>query len=252
MTAKDFTAVILAAGRGERLRPLTSSIPKSLISVGGYAILGRTLEHLRAVGIGSVIIIAGYRAAKIQKFMRDCPVAISFRILRNPIYHRTNTLYSLWVGRKAVAGKPFLLLDGDLVFEERALAILLRPKMGNVLVCDAARNLDDEAVCAAGTAGGRVLQVGKHMSPKGKVFGESIGMARIDGRTSQKLFQIAGKLLRNRGLALYYEAGFQKLMDGGVPFWAVDLRGTRWTEIDTKSDLRRARALFKQSSKPAR
>jgi len=151
-----------------------------------------------------------------------------------------------------LSGKAFLLLDGDLVFEQKVLTTLLRPRRANVLACDGARRLDQEAVRAAGAVDGRILQIGKGVMPQGRVFGESIGAARIDGNTSRQLFRVAGQLLRNGGSRLYYEAAFQQLMDAHVPFWACNIDGAKWTEIDTKTDLHRAQALFKKSGKPAK
>jgi choline kinase len=148
-----------------------------------------------------------------------------------------------------LSGKTFLLLDGDLVFEQKVLTALLRPRRTNVLACDGARRLDQEAVRAVGAVDGRVLEIGKGIIAQGKVFGESIGAARIDSNTSRKLFRVAGQLLRNGGSRLYYEAVFQQLMNSHVPFWACNIDGAKWTEIDTKNDLRRAQALFKKSEK---
>lgn len=252
MRTEKFVALILAAGRGERLRPLTSSTPKALILVSGQPVLGRTLDCLRAAGVSAVVVVTGYRAPKIRAFLREHSTDLPFRILRNPIYRRTNTLYSLWITRNVLSGKAFLLLDGDLVFEQEVLTALLRPRRTNVLACDGARRLDLEAVRAAGAVDGRILQIGKGVATQGKVFGESIGAARIDSNTSRKLFRVAGQLLRNGGSRLYYEAAFQQLIDEHVPFWACNIDGAKWTEIDTRDDLRRAQALFKKSEKPAK
>jgi len=71
-------------------------------------------------------------------------------------------------------------------------------------------------------------------------------MAKFDGKFSRMLFDIATSLLGKRGSrGLYYEAAFQQMIHGGAEIQALDIRGKKWTEIDTKTDLRRARALFR-------
>ncbi|MFI5071935.1 MAG: sugar phosphate nucleotidyltransferase [Terriglobales bacterium] len=247
MRPRSLHAVVLVAGRGERLRPFTAALPKSLIQVGNQRILGRTLGILKQKGIQDVVFVTGYRSAKIQQFVRHEFPTMSSTFIQNRIYYRTNTLYSFWLSRAVVRGKPFLLLDGDLVFAPEVIEMLLNGRSRNYLACDSSRRIDSEAVCVAGTGQGQVQLIGKQIAARGMVLGESIGMAIFDGRSSRRLFGIATGLLRERGSRkLYYEAAFQQLIHAGGEIQALDIRGKKWTEIDTKTDLRRARALFRE------
>ncbi len=246
MRTRNLHAVVLVAGRGERLRPFTSALPKCLVHVGGKRILGRTLEILKRERIRRIVFVTGYRSAKIERFVRQEFPTMPVAFVHNPFYYRTNTLYSLWLSRAAVHGKPFLLLDGDLVFVRQIIERLLSAPSGNCLACDGSRRIDSEAVCVAGTRRGRVQLIGKRITASGTSLGESIGMAKFDGKFSRMLFDIATSLLGKRGSrGLYYEAAFQQMIHGGAEIQALDIRGKKWTEIDTKTDLRRARALFR-------
>ncbi|MHB8484458.1 MAG: phosphocholine cytidylyltransferase family protein [Candidatus Acidiferrales bacterium] len=246
MRTRDLYAVVLVAGRGERLRPFTAALPKCLVHVGGQRILGRTLEILKREGIRRIILVTGYRSAKIQQFVRQEFPTMLAAFMHNPFYYRTNTLYSLWLSRAVVRGKPFLLLDGDLVFAPQVIERLLSVTSGNCLACDGSRRIDSEAVCVVGTRQGQVQFIGKRITARGTSLGESIGMAIFDGKSSRRLFDIATRLLGKRGSkGLYYEAAFQQLINGGAGIQGLDIRGKKWAEIDTKTDLRRARALFR-------
>jgi choline kinase len=238
------SAVILAAGRGERLRPLTDRSPKTLLPVAGKPILGRLLDALEELDVRTVVIVTGYRSARVRAYVRKHHARLGVRYVRNAVYATTNTLYSLIRARQALGGGTFLLIDGDLALEPSVLRLAAQPREGNFVLCDGSVRLDDEAVRASGTPGGKVLSIGKKSAAKGKAFGESIGIARIDGKAARRLFQMGRKLIQQGGRQLYYEAAFQALIDEGFDFGALNVRGLNWVEIDTKSDLKRARSLF--------
>lgn len=236
------------AGRGERLRPLTSSTPKTLLPLAGVPILGRTLAALERAGIRVITLVTGYRERQVVHYVRQKFPRLHVSIVRNPIYARTNTLYSLWMARRAARCKSFLLIDGDLVFEPKVIPLALAGK-GNVLLCDSSVGPDHEAVKACGDWDGRVLRIGKAGDGVMSSLGESIGLAKIDMLSSRRLFDVCRLVLRSGGAREYYEAAFQRMIEEGVVFRAVDTQGAKWAEIDTKADLRRARALFNVSVK---
>ncbi len=251
MTREEIRAVILAAGRGERLRPLTRSTPKQLIPVGGKPILEHTLGVLEQAGVSSIIFVTGYRERRIQQYVARQFAHLKTRFIRNPIYARTNTLYSLWLARSAVNGRPLLLIDGDLVFEPVVLRSVLCSRGECLLACDSSAAPDDEGVRVSGEPRGRIVRIGKNAATSWTALGESIGLARISSQASRWLFRTCGAILRSGGQKQYYEAAFQRMIEQGLAFSAVDIRGAKWVEIDTKADLRRARVLFSGCARPA-
>lgn len=245
-------AVILVAGRGERLRPLTNALPKSLIPIAEKPILGRLLEALDQADVRTVTLVIGYRAGRIRKYVMENFAGLRVQFVRNPIYARTNTLYSLSLAKRTAIGRTFLLIDGDLALEPRVLWIARRFQGGNAIFCDSSTALDSEAVRASGLPHGRITNIGKEREKGKRLFGESIGLARIDRRDSRKLFLTCGEILRNKGHAHYYEAAFQRMIEQGAVFRAVDIKGAKWAEIDSKRDLQRARTLFSTTQDPAK
>ncbi len=245
MKNSTLTAVILAAGRGERLRPLTDTVPKALVRVGEEAILARMLRLLHQSGIGKVVIVVGYRSNRIRHFASRHYPELSIRIVRNHRYASTNTIYSLWLAQQAVGRGGFLLLDGDLVFEAEVLhRVVAGEDKGCAVACDSSVTTDNEAVVARGDLGGAVRMIGKSIAAEGTSFGESIGLARIGQPASVLLFRYCRELIKEGGEKLYYESAFQQLIESQVPFQAIDVSGLKWAEIDNKRDLQRAKTLF--------
>ncbi len=230
------------------MRPLTRFTPKPLIPLGGVPLLGRTLGLLEQAGIRTITLVTGYRERQVITYVRNEFRHLRIRFVRNPIYAKSNTLYSLWMARHAVKGKPFLLIDGDLVFEPRVLETALAKGI-NLVLCDRSTEVDPEAVKVYGKGfRSRVLHIGKAAQAGLAPLGESIGFARIGARNSHRLFAACGMILRAQGQMCYYEAAFQTLIEEGVNFWVEDIQGAKWVEIDTNSDLMRARSLFSPKS----
>src|SRR5262245_58486233 len=131
-------AVILAAGRGTRLAPLTDDRPKPLVPVGGRPLLSRTIDALAEVGIRDVLVVAGYRQDKVAEALPGVT------IVHNPHWHDWNNFYSLLVARQAVGGDALLQIDGDLLLEPAVIRRVLDAPGPGVLAIDARPELDAE------------------------------------------------------------------------------------------------------------
>ena len=123
-------ALILAAGIGKRLRPLTNEVPKCLVEVNGKTILGRMLEIFLHYGIKDVIIASGHFEDKIKSFIKNNFPQINASYAKNPKYESTNAIYSMWLV-KELADDDIVLLHGDMVFETRLLGKILDFKNGS-------------------------------------------------------------------------------------------------------------------------
>jgi choline kinase len=232
--------VILAAGFGSRLRPLTDSRPKALVPVAGQPLLGHALDALTGHGVTEVTVVVGYAADTVRAFLAH-RTDVAVRCVENPAYATTNTLGSLLCAEPTVHG-DLVVLDGDLIFEPAVLAPMLT--RGTWLAVDRDRPLDDDAVKIAIDDDMRIVSVGKQL-PDGRTgIAESIGMARLDHEAFVALVPVARRLLAAGMNQAYYEAAFQALIDGGAGFGMADVTGLRWTEIDDHDDLRRAEELF--------
>jgi choline kinase len=233
-------AVILAAGVGSRLRPLTDGRPKAALPLGGQPLVAHALESLAHCGVSSAVIVAGYqRAALLESLPRIAGLGVI--VVDNPAYATTNTLASLVCAAPALDDGDVLLLDGDVIFERGVLFRLLAP--GTRLAVDRDRPLDADAVKVA-LVRDRIVAIGKELPDGVRGVAESIGVAKIAGAVVPELIAVGRGLLAGGADQAYYEAAFERMIAAGAAFDAADVTGLRWVEIDDHEDLARAEALF--------
>ena len=237
-------AIILAAGVGSRIRPLTDNRPKTLLEVGGAPILERMLTNIGSCGIDETIIVLGYLPEQIESFVRDTFPDLNVQFIVNARYRETNTGYSLMLAEEAVGDSSFVKFDGDVVFEIEILQRLLSSAGSNQLCIDRNIQLDAEEVKVALSGDTRVAKVSKSIAP-GEAIGESIGIELINASTSHILFaELRAMMDDPANLQDYYEAAYERLIADGFAFHAVDITGLAWTEIDTRQDYDLANQLF--------
>lgn len=237
-------AVILAAGKSTRLRPLTDDVPKCLLAVGGRAILGMMLENLAASGVAECVIVTGYREPQIREYVAGHNPGIAVTFLSNERYAETNNIYSLWLTRKHLAGHSMLLLDSDIVFDGAVLTLLLRSGRENCLAIARGAPLGDEEVKVRTDSAATILEIGKEVSPE-EAAGESIGIEKFGPAFVGRLFDVLErKIVQRNEVNHFYEAAFQEVIDAGFGVSAIDIGNLPCVEVDTPEDLEAARALI--------
>ena len=242
--AKIVKAVILAAGVGSRIRPLTDDCPKTLLEVGGVAILERMLTHIQNCGIRDVVLVVGYLHERVEAFVRDTFPDLNANFVLNTRYRETNTGYSLMLAADFIADSAFVKFDADVVFENEVLHRLLGSDDENCLCIDRNIQLDAEEVKVILADHSRILRASKEV-PARDAIGESIGIEKIQASTATLLIAELRSMMEDaNNLQEYYEGAYERLIEKGVAFHAVDITGLKWTEIDTREDFDTAAAIF--------
>jgi choline kinase len=237
-------AIILAAGVGSRIRPLTDDCPKSLLIVEGIAILERMIRNCQNCGIAEFIIVVGYLEERIRRFVSTTFPELQVTFVANDRYTETNTGYSLMLAAQAVGNSSFIKFDADVVFDPEILRRLIASDFQNALCIDRDIQLDAEEVKVIVDDQLRVLQASKSIDPK-IAYGESIGIEKICAATAKLLFAELTLMMGQSGhLQDYYEAAYEWLMTRGTEFRALDITGLDWTEIDTHDDFAAANRMF--------
>jgi choline kinase len=269
MRGHKVIGLVLAAGQGQRLRPDTDALPKTLLPVDGeLTILDVILRNLAKVGLTDAVLVAGHAADVLIARVPDLEArhGLAIEIIRNDRFDRNNA-YSLWLARDAYAGGA-LLVNGDTVHPvdveqtlltaaaEAASATLtkatpsgampsLMPGPEIILALDVTKQLTDEAmkVTLAGSDTGpghrTVHKITKHM-PVADAHGEYIGATLIGAGVASDLAAALNETWR-RDPNLYYEDAYQVLADQGVPVGVAPLPSLEWVEVDDHADLARAR-----------
>lgn len=235
-------AVILSAGQGRRLLPLTADTPKCLLDVCGRSVLEWQIEHLARCGIERVTVVVGYGAELVERRLAERYPGGGVETLYNPFFAVSDNLATCWIARHEMT-EDFLLLNGDTLFESDVLLTLLdapeRPvtvTTDRKLACDA----DDMKVCLEGE---RLLRIGKDL-PIGEVDGESIGMILFRG-DGPRLFrtEVERLLRRPTSLKRWYLTVIDELARRRSQVWTCSIQGLDWKEIDCHEDLEDARCM---------
>ncbi|MDQ3334626.1 MAG: phosphocholine cytidylyltransferase family protein [Myxococcota bacterium] len=235
-------AVILAAGVGSRLAPLTNDRPKVLVEVLGTPIIFRQLDHLAKAGIHSrdVVVVGGYRIDALKAALKaggyECQIVL------NEKYEPWGNFFSLQVAEPLLRGHAFLQLDGDVIMDDKILPRLIAAPGEALLATDPTAELDDDAMKVQ-LEDGRVVGLDKKLDPK-KCMGEYIGVTKLSAAAGAAVFKELAQFPA-RGLTHeYYDHAYHLLSqrrteEGGVPFGIVDIADCTVLEIDDRADLER-------------
>ncbi|MDC0348388.1 phosphocholine cytidylyltransferase family protein [Gammaproteobacteria bacterium] len=240
-------AIILAAGVGSRIRPLTDNCPKSLLKINGKTILEMMLSHIKTCGINEVIFVLGYLQDQIKDYVKTQFPDLIVQFITNEKYEVTNTGYSLMLTKDFVKNSTFIKFDADVVFDINILKTLIASEYDNCLCIDKNINLEAEEIKVIIKDDNRVVKASKTVNPLDAI-GESIGIEKISGETAHTLFNDLELMMKDEQYHQeYYEAAYERLIEKDIPFYALDISGLRWTEIDTKEDFMLAGKIFSQS-----
>lgn len=239
-------AVILAAGIGSRIRPLTDTGPKFFLPIANKLLGEYMMENLIKTGITEFVVVTGYFEDRLKSFLTDKYPTVSFTFVHNEIFKETNTAYSLWLTKQHVCGDTFIKLDGDVYFEYAIIDRLINDSHPNCLLVDSKINLDKEEVKVITDTNGAILQVGKTID-KFKANGESIGIEKIGVDAGIAFFDELELLLKDKSHYMdYYDDTYTTLVAKNHPFHSVDISDLKWVEVDTHEDYKRLHSILEK------
>jgi choline kinase len=228
-------AIILAAGRGRRIQPLSNDDPKSYLPVAGKRLIDWQIDYYRKLGVSEIIAVVGYRK---DRFFADYP---DLTLVFNPFYETTNVLTSFWFAQNRLR-EDVLFSHADTIFEEEVLRRLIAAPGDIVLAYDRRRCGAEEMKLTL--QGDQVERVTKEMTPS-EAAGEFIGLAKLCAPAVQKVMLYAEHFMEQKEFGLYFEAAIQKVINTRQSsVVGADITGLRWTEVDFPEDYELARRLF--------
>ncbi|MFI7354221.1 sugar phosphate nucleotidyltransferase [Streptomyces avidinii] len=243
--------LVLAAGAGRRLRPYTDTLPKALVPVGpegdeeSLTVLDLTLGNFAEVGLTEVAIVVGYRkeAVYARREALEAKYGVKITLIDNDKAEEWNNAYSLWCARD-VLKQGVILANGDTVHPvsvERTLLAARGSGQKIILALDTVKNLADEEMKVVTADGKGVQKITKLMDPA-DATGEYIGVTLIEPEAAEQLAE-ALRTTFERDPDLYYEDGYQQLVNDGFTIDVAPIGDVKWVEIDNHDDLAKGRTI---------
>jgi choline kinase len=241
-------AVILSAGQGKRLLPLTADHPKCLLDIEGQAIIEWQIGELSKCGIDRVSVVAGYHYNKVKKLMDEHYHSCRVRVLYNPTFSWADNLYSCWAARHEM-GEEFVLLNGDTLFEAAILEHLLdAPAQPLTLVTHQKPHYDADDMKVS-LDGDRLVDIGKQLTAD-SVDAESIGMILFREKGPLMFRRALENAMRDPSAYTQWYLSVIACMAKSMPVGTFSANGFQWCEVDFPADLKQARSVVQAFSAP--
>lgn len=234
-------AILLSAGQGSRLLPLTAERPKCLIDFSGKSLLEWQIEMLARGGVKRIDVVTGFMTDMVEEHLmaiRDPRVEISVRF--NPFYKVADNLGSCWIAREAMRG-DFLILNGDTLVSEEIVRKVQRGGEHRedpwpiAVTVDVKEHYDSDDMKVE-RAGERLVHIGKTLTAE-QSNAESIGFLAFRGEGAELFREAVRQAMRTpEGVQHWYLKVIDSLAPTGK-VGTVSIEGLHWAEVDFLNDI---------------
>lgn len=234
-------AIILAAGLGTRLRPITDRVPKCMVPVNGICIIDKQINNLLKGGVNEIIVVAGYKSNILREHLAKYP---SVKIIDNIRYAETNNMYSLYLAYQYINDSGFLLMNSDVYFDANIIEGLLAPELNgeSLIACDK-NGYIEESMKIMINEQGEIKHISKKISEL-EYYAVSIDIYKLNQRASKILLsQIKDIIEVKKDENSWTEVALDCIFTQ-CRFMPYSIKG-RWFEIDDYNDLHKAEEIFK-------
>ena len=241
-------AIILAAGMGKRLKELTKENTKCMIQVNGVTLIERMLRQIDKHNMSRIVIVVGYEGEKLIRFIRTLDIQTPIVFINNPIYDKTNNIYSLALAKKWLCQEDTILFESDLIFEDAVLDTLLSDPRKTLALVDKYESwMDGTCVKLGNDDSIESFVPGKRFKyDEIKDYYKTVNIYKFSKHFSETHYVPFLEAYQTAlGENEYYEQVLRvitMLDDPGI--FAKRLNGERWYEIDDIQDLDIAESIF--------
>lgn len=232
--------ILLAAGLGTRLKPLTDSLPKCMLQISdGKTVLERTIELINANCCCDIVVVTGYKKELLE------PAKIKYkncRMVDNPFYRVTNSIASLWFARQYL-NDDVIIINADVIFSENLLKFILDFQSYAAVFFDSSIAIEADYKVAA--QDGKVIVMSKELR---NFSGEYTGITKLSKDAAAVLKNKIEHMISSELYNEWYETALVDLIFGRqFPLEAVDVAEYEWTEIDDINDMIKAKTIVTKS-----
>ncbi|MBR1420076.1 MAG: aminotransferase class I/II-fold pyridoxal phosphate-dependent enzyme [Selenomonadaceae bacterium] len=247
-------AIILAAGMGRRLKELTRDNTKCMVKVNGVTLIDRMLHQLEKLHLSRIVIVVGYEGQKLIDFIATLGIQTPIVYVQNPIYDRTNNIYSLYLARDYLKREDTILLESDLIFDDELLTELIEDPRDSLALVDkyeswmdgtCLRLSDDDSILSfISKRDFRFDQVSEYF--------KTVNIYKFSQKFSAtRYIPFLEAYSTSLGMNEYYEQVLRVIMileDPGIRAKRLNHGERRWYEIDDEQDLDIAESIFAKTS----
>lgn len=232
--------ILLSAGKGSRLLPLTENKPKCLLPLeGGYTILSWQLTQLEAAGADEAVVVAGFRADMVREEVEAYEGSMPVRVVYNPFFQVADNLATLWLVREEMNCAQFCVLNGDTIFTEEVARALMNSAKSPITLTTSVKDEYDEDDMKVIRDGARLQRVSKKLDVK-DVNAESIGFMMFQDMGAHAFrARIEDLMAVPEGLNQFYLSVIDALAEA-IEIGTVDVATDQWQEVDYPCDYKAA------------
>ena len=241
-------AIILAAGMGKRLKELTQNNTKCMVKVNGVTLIERMLHQIEKQKVSRIVIVVGYEGQKLIDYIATLGIKTPIEYVNNPIYDKTNNIYSLSLAKEWLCKEDTLLFESDLIFEDRVLEALVSDPRDTLALVDKYESwMDGTCVKLSSDDSIEAFVPGKKFKfNENKEYFKTVNIYKFSKQFSEAyyvpfLVAYQSALGENE----YYEQVLRVITMLDTPvIKAKRLNGQKWYEIDDIQDLDIAESIF--------
>lgn len=241
-------SIILAAGMGKRLGEYTQNNTKCMLEVNGVRLIDRALETLHEVGVSRVVLVVGYKGQKVKDYVGTDYKGTPIVYVENPVYDKTNNIYSLYLAKDYMLEEDTLLLESDLIYEPRVVQKLLDDPNPNIALVDKYESWMDGTVVTIDEESRitRFIDKERFKFEEIKDYYKTVNIYKFSREFSAKYYvPFLAAYSTALGNNEYYEQVLRVILHlHDAPLKALPLTGEVWYEIDDVQDLDIASSMF--------
>ncbi len=244
----DMQAIILAAGLGRRLGEFTAHNTKCMVEANGVRLIDRLMRQLMAAGMSRIVIVVGYEGESLRRHVQQSFPQAPVVFVENPVYAKTNNIYSLWLARDYMAGDDTLLLESDLIVEDAVIARALDSRYADCALVSKYQPWMDGTMVTIDHDDNIVNFIPKKAFDYADTasYYKTVNIYKFSRRfIVNNYLPFLEAYIRALGENEYYEQVLRVLtLIDSTGIKAVDVQGLKWYEIDDVQDLRIAETIF--------
>ncbi len=241
-------AIILAAGMGKRLKDLTKDNTKCMIKVGGVTLIERLLFQLERYGLNKIVIVVGYKGDKLVDYVNKLAVKTPIEFIENPVFDKTNNIYSLYLAKDKLISDDTLLFESDLIVESAAIDAIINDPRPTLALVDKYEHWMD-GTCVVLNENDEITEFipGRKLRfDRSDEYYKTVNIYKFGKRFSTSCYvPFLEAYCSALGNNEYYEQVLKVIaLAGESELRALRLNGLAWYEIDDIQDLDIAESIF--------